>query len=283
MAVVSTSSGPAPEDAPQGLGLSEHDKAMIAKVDAAAGVDPAAAPTKPEGIPDKFWDAEKGVVRVEDLAKSYAELERARTGQPKADDKAPPAAEPAKVPEGAVDSVSADAEAAAKAAGADTSKVDFTALTQEFAEKGTLSEDSYKALQAAGMSKELVDQFIEGRQAVAQTQLAESYALAGGEAEYKLMAQWAATALPADEQAAFDRAVLADPGTRKMAITALKARYTEAVGSDPKLIKASTGGAEAGAFQSRAEVTQAMRDPRYQKDPAYRASVERRLANSSVF
>lgn len=35
-----------------------------------------AAPTRPEGVPEKFWDAEAGLVRTEALLKSYRELER---------------------------------------------------------------------------------------------------------------------------------------------------------------------------------------------------------------
>ena len=34
------------------------------------------APTRPEYLPEKFWDADKGEPRWEDLAKSYGELER---------------------------------------------------------------------------------------------------------------------------------------------------------------------------------------------------------------
>ena len=36
------------------------------------------------------------------------------------------------------------------------------------------------------------------------------------------------------------------------------------------------------AFESIAQVTEAMSDPRYDKDPAYRASVEKKIARSSV-
>jgi hypothetical protein len=32
--------------------------------------------TKPENIPEKFWDAEKGEIRIDDLVKSYAHLEK---------------------------------------------------------------------------------------------------------------------------------------------------------------------------------------------------------------
>lgn len=36
----------------------------------------AAAAQRPEHVPEKFWDAEKGEIRVDGMAKSYAELER---------------------------------------------------------------------------------------------------------------------------------------------------------------------------------------------------------------
>jgi len=47
--------------------------------------DPAAddgKPQRPDNIPEKFWDAEKGEVRLDELAKSYAELEKAKSEAP---------------------------------------------------------------------------------------------------------------------------------------------------------------------------------------------------------
>lgn len=35
---------------------------------------------KPDGLPDKFWDAEAGEIRVDALVKSYTELEKRMTG-----------------------------------------------------------------------------------------------------------------------------------------------------------------------------------------------------------
>jgi hypothetical protein len=37
-----------------------------------------------------------------------------------------------------------------------------------------------------------------------------------------------------------------------------------------------------GGFESVAQVVAAMSDPRYKIDPAYRAQVERKIANSTV-
>ena len=36
------------------------------------------------------------------------------------------------------------------------------------------------------------------------------------------------------------------------------------------------------AFRSQAELVAAMDDPRYEKDPAYRQDVERKLENSNI-
>ena len=264
--------------------LSPHDAAMAAKVDeASAALAPAkpsasavvTAPQRPEHIPEKFWDAEKGVVKTDDLAKSYAELEKARVKPP----------EPQKPAEGSPEAAAAKAaEDAAKAAGADTTKVDFAALSTEFSANGNLSEDSYKKLESAGLGKDLVDQFIAGQQAILERSVSEAQGLAGGAEKYTSMLKWAGANLSAADQAAFDRSVLGDPSSRKQAIVALKSQYDTAVGSDPSLVAGSgqSQGGE-GAFQSRAQVTAAMRDPRYRKDAAYRAEVERRVGLMESF
>lgn len=271
--VVSTST---PVAAPEttALGQSEHDKAMIAKADLAAngGVAPAeegTKPVKPEGVPDKFWDAEKGEVNYAAWGKSTGELE-AKLGQPKA------------AAEGAPNDAAAAAEAA-KAAGADATKVDFTALSAEYATNGTLTDASYAALEASGLSRDLVDSYIAGQEALAQTQAQEAFTQAGGEQTYYTMLDWAGKNLPKAEQAAFDKAVVGDAASRSQAIIAMKARFEAAVGRNPTLVQGNGGASTNGAYQSRAEVTADMRDPRYAKDPAFRAKVQARLAVSTVF
>jgi len=277
----------APAPAPQPVGQSEHDKAMAAVVDNASaslnaqlGQQPAQPPTPPQRpahVPEKFWDAEKGQVRVDDLLKSYGELERGRSQPPaQAPAQQPPANQPA------ADAAKA-AEDAARAAGVDTSKVDFAGMSQHFYENGSLSEDHYKALEGAGISRELVNDFIAGQEARASLAVMEAHKLVGGEEQYRQMVTWAATNLPQAERDAFDAAVMGTPAQRNMAISALKARYAEAVGSAPNLVRGASSVPGGDAFQSTAEVVAAMSDPRYAKDPAYRASVERRLAASSVF
>jgi hypothetical protein len=87
--------------------------------------------------------------------------------------------------------------------------------------------------------------------------------------------------LTPDEVKAFNAAVIGTPAAQSLAISGLKARFEAAVGSDPSLVRgsAAAGGAGAG-YQSRAEVTADMKDPRYKKDPAYRAAVQAKLSRS---
>jgi hypothetical protein len=47
-----------------------------AAIDPPAGTDPGELKARPEGVPEKFWDASLGTVRTEALLKSYCELER---------------------------------------------------------------------------------------------------------------------------------------------------------------------------------------------------------------
>jgi hypothetical protein len=267
--------------------LTPHDAAMVAKVDAVAadlaansptpigtapaGTQPTPAadkPVRPEHIPEKFWDADKGEVRTEDLLKSYKELESGKTG------------EPPKKDEQATEQTSEQKAAADAVKGAG---LDMTALQAEFDTSGALSEDSLAKLEKSGISREMVASYIEGQNALAVQAYESTFALVGGKESYSALVQWAAGNLPAAEQAAFNSAI-GDPAARKSAVLGLKAQMDAAVGKDPKLALGASQPASGDApFASRAEVTAAMRDPRYKADPAYRAMVERRIGAMEVF
>ena len=66
------------------------------------------------------------------------------------------------------------------------------------------------------------------------------------------------------------------------AIQGLHSRYRSGVGVEPTLVKGEVGDTTVGNFQSLAEITAAMSDPRYEKDPAYRSQVAEKLRKSSV-
>ena len=62
----------------------------------------------------------------------------------------------------------------------------------------------------------------------------------------------------------------------------LKARYEQANGSEPSLVKGKGTTPQADAYNSWAEVTVAMSDPRYSKDPAYQSLVKSKIAASKL-
>lgn len=157
---------------------------------------------------------------------------------------------------------------------------------KEFEETGAISEDSYKELADKGIPKELVDAYIEGQKArVSQSQDLSEKAVndlitdIGGKEAFDKMRAWANTGgLTEDEKNTYATAVdSGDPRITKMAMENLKAKYEAAYGHAPNLVEgqAATG---PSAFKSNAEMVAAMRDPRYNTDPAYTREVERKVA-----
>lgn len=223
---------------------------------------------RPEHIPEKFWDAEKGVVRVDDLAKSYAELEKARvTGQP-----AEPKAEEA--PEGTPPADQEEATEALRVAG-----LDMTEFSTEYEKDGQLSEASYAKLEMAGFPRALVDTYVKGLQAdaanqtIATAEVQQVKALVGGEEGYAKLATWAQANLTTTELATFNSMVDAGKDQATFAVQALHQRMIAAEGTNPRLTGGKPAGEPSDLFESMAQLVAAQKDPRYRSDPAYNSAV----------
>ena len=67
----------------------------------------------------------------------------------------------------------------------------------------------------------------------------------------------------------------------KLAVSAI-ANRAGISGEKPQMLEGDTTSSNPEIFESVAQVTSAMNDPRYEKDPAYRKSVEDKIARSSV-
>ena len=70
--------------------------------------------------------------------------------------------------------------------------------------------------------------------------------------------------------------------TANLAIQGLQAQYRSVNGSEPSLVMGETKSVTGGVFDSAAQLTAAMRDPRYSSDSAYRQSVANKLQRSNV-
>jgi len=226
--------------------------------------------SKPEGLPEKFNS-------VDELVKSYSELEKKLGEQSQPTEKS-------------VDPVSkaelkgqpkSDLDIATKAV--DSAGLNMESLSEEYAKDGKLADGSYKSLEKAGIPKDYVDRFIAGQQAIADQQSTTVKDLVGGTQAYDSMSEWAGNNLNETEKTAYNSAVNGkDLDAVKLAVVGLKARYAQATGSEPKLVEGKASASGEQGFQSWAQVTQAMSDPRYAKDVAYQAEVKNKLANSNI-
>lgn len=241
-----------------------HEEAMLAKAEQLEQTNDS---SRPDWLPEKFKS-------VEDMAQAYSALEKKLSS--KQEDQTKEAQED-KEP-------TPNAEATEVVDVLDKAGLDFDVFQQEYTENGGLSADAYNALEEAGFPKSLVDSWIAGQEALAQDMTQSVYQTVGGQEQYSEMVQWAAQSLPPAEVEAFNQAVeTGDANIVSFAVQGLYARYRSEAGAPPKLVQGEASPTSSGAFNSAAELTVAMRDPRYHNDPAYRKSVADRLARSNVF
>ena len=163
---------------------------------------------------------------------------------------------------------------------------DFSDFTSEFSETGDVSEESREKISSWGIPREMIDGYIEGQKAVLDGHFNAVYSEVGGEENYNQMIEWAGENLAESEIDVFNSQVMNGTSEESMfAIRSLSSRWTMDGGGNTSapLIQGSTGTTgSSGAFRSLAEMTQAMKDPRYHKDPAYRQDIQNRLSNSNI-
>ena len=228
------------------------------------------AQSKPDGLPEKFNS-------VEDLAKSYSELEKKLGGQSKeAIDPVSKATQ--KTEASKLDGKLEIAEQAVADAG-----LDMSSLQKEYSEKGELDSKSYKSLEKVGISKQYVDNYIAGQEAIANQQAFEIKETVGGDEVYQDMVDWASKNMTDGEKQAYNKAVNSgDMDTVKLAVNALKGQFERANGVEPKLVTGKAQPTVEQGFESWAQVTEAMSNPKYAKDIAYQNEVKNKLANSNL-
>ena len=207
-----------------------------------AETPPAAPPVRPDHVPEKFWDAEKGVVRTDDLIKSYGELETKLSAPPTP----PPDPTKMQIPDQQTAPANASLDDILNRAGLDAQE-----LATQFQQAGQLNDQQYTALAAQGFGRVMVDSFMQGQYANAQllqdrqTQArTNAQTMAGGDQQLNNLLAWAAS-LPANRQADINER-LADPNRYEGAITELMALHRDAVGAGNAQALIQGGPAAAG-------------------------------------
>lgn len=209
---------------------------------------------RPDWLPEKFNSPEE-------MAKAYGELE-GKIGQK---------------------SEETEEETPDPADGSPQQQI-INAAEVEYEESGELSDKTYDDLAKQGITREMVEAYIAGQTAQNSAEEAELKEVIGGSEQYDAMAQWANENLSEAEIEAYDEAVTSgSKGAAKLAIQGMYSQYINATGGgSAPLLAGSTKGSGVETFRSVDQVRQAMADPRYQTDPAYRQQVAQRLQHSNV-
>ena len=117
-----------------------------------------------------------------------------------------------------------------------------------------------------------------------EQQANQLFDMVGGESTYKDILSWAGESLSQEEIEMYD-SVMSDGNANSIyfAVQALNSKYTDAVGKDGQLLTGKRSAAQKDvSFRSQQELVQAMSDPRYDNDPAFRDDVIRKLQNSDI-
>jgi len=225
-----------------------HEAEMVKVAEELEAKNNPDAEQRPDWLPEKFKSAEQ-------MAEAYANLESKLGSNEQAQE----------TPEETTTELTEQAEASDVQQAVENAGVDFNALQGEYNEQGGITEDSYTKLEEAGFSKDLVDSWIKGQEALTANYQSAVYDSVGGEGAYGEMKSWAQDNLSQGEIQAFDKAVTSgDLDMVKMAVTNLQSKYQAAEGTDPTLVsEGQSSNSAGGVFNSWAEVTSAMNDIPY--------------------
>ena len=105
----------------------------------------------------------------------------------------------------------------------------------------------------------------------------------GGDQQYAALMDWAGQTLDKNYVEAFDDLVQTGSARAiQLAVRGLMAEYENANGYEGRMLTGKAAMETPDVFRSQAEVVQAMSDPRYDNDPAYRNDVFEKLGRSNV-
>lgn len=214
---------------------------------------------RPAWLPEKFKTPE-------DLAKAYGELERSQSQQqqpPKKKDDENPSTKPG------------DQKPAAGEG------IDFDVMAQEIVQSGDISPQSRSLLLKAGIPDAMIQSHVDNLKSQASSLQSTIHEAAGGKEAFEAMRTWATGGgLTEAERTFLGVQAAKGPEQAKIAVAQLRARFEAVNGKLPTLVGGQPGSGTIG-FRSTAEMVAAMKDPRYEKDPAYRADVEKRIEHAS--
>jgi hypothetical protein len=249
------------EEPADGLGSTEHDKAMVDKADET--IEQAMAPDsseevaeRPEWLPEKYENVDAFLEGHKNLEKKLGER-----------DEVEPADE-------------SETEESHEEETGETKADPLDPFYSEFQENGELSDESYAALDKLGYNPAMVDTYINGYQSqIAQVQ-EQAYDIVGGQEEYDAMANWAVDNMTDAQLDAYHGQLRQGDNAWELALRGLHSKYKSSGDAPVERLRSgektppNTG---VQPFTSQQELSAAVQDRRYSTSPEYRKAVEQRL------
>ena len=214
---------------------------------------------------------------AEDLEKAYIELQKKLGG------------------EEAKEETTAEAEETEEESTEEPDEINpATALINEASKEfydndNTLSPETLEKFSQLD-SKQLITAYLESIKdtpqtnevELAQNQIDRIQNSVGGAEEYTKITEWGQKNLSEAEIQSFDKVVsTGDPNVIQLAVDGLKAKYDNSNGYEGRMLTGKST-SSTDVFRSQAQLVQAMADPRYDNDPAYRADVVEKLNRSDL-
>ncbi len=155
---------------------------------------------------------------------------------------------------------------------------DYSEFQKEYSATGKISKESREKLSKIGISDEFIDEYIKGQQAVLDAELNEISECIGGRQNLSQVLEWARNNLEKDEKITINK--VQDRNLLKIILKDLKNRMEQNEGIMPNYVKGDGAKAFSGIFRSKAEMYEAISNPKYKKDEAYRSDVQRKISAS---
>jgi len=168
------------------------------------------------------------------------------------------------------------------------------ASAEYYSNENSLTDETIEKFSAMS-SKELVNAYVQSLKNAPASEAASAEVdmtdaqinqvqnSVGGEKQYNQVVTWAGENLPQNKLDAFDNLVTTGNAEAiELAIAGLKAQYDNANGYEGRTLQGKPAKSNTDTFRSQAELVEAMGDPRYDNDPAYRSDVIEKLNRSDV-
>ena len=161
----------------------------------------------------------------------------------------------------------------------------YLALQKKLGEPNTETEvgEEQEQEEQASNEEEVQNEDLASEQ-LTEEQASQLFEMVGGQKTYETMIDWASQNFTKEQVEMYDSVMAkGDPNAIFFAVQSLNSQYTDAVGKDGQLLTGKRSAARQDAqFRSQQELVQAMNDPRYDRDPAFRDDVIRKLQNSDI-